>query len=959
MFRDLPVNLLRGAVFMSDYKKTLNLPATSFPMKANLTQREPEMLRWWEEHDAYGQMLAASAAKGDGRSFLLHDGPPYANGDIHLGTALNKILKDIVVKSRNIQGFHSPYVPGWDCHGLPIELKVEQQLGEKKRELPAYAVRRRCRDYADRFIDIQRKEFKRLGVFGDWNDPYKTMKPAYEAVTAAELANFVEKGNVIRSKKPIYWCCSCRTALAEAEVEYADHASSSIYVAFPLPDEGLTRVFPQADPARANIVIWTTTPWTLPSNMAVAVHPDFEYVLLEVDGAQYLLAAELAEASAKTFGWETWRAIGTATGAALEGLKARHPFYDRDSLVILGEHVTLDAGTGAVHTAPGHGREDYEVGLKYGLDVYSPLDDEGRYLESVPFFAGLKVQEADPAVIAKLRECGRLLASQDISHSYPHCWRCKKPVIFRATTQWFVSMEANDLRGRALKAIRGDVRWVPAWGEERIYNMIESRPDWCVSRQRLWGVPILALLCEDCGEAWNDPAWMRDIAARFASHPTGCDYWYQAELADIVPHGLTCPHCGGSRWKRETDILDVWFDSGTSFAAVMEQRPELGFPADLYLEGSDQHRGWFHSSLLASIGTRGVPPYRAVLTHGYVVDGEGRKMSKSVGNVVAPQEVIDKHGAEVLRLWVSSVDYREDIRISDEILNRLVDAYRRIRNTCRYLLGNIGDLTLADLVAPADMDPLDRYALDVTARMHARIQSAYAEYEFHKVFHGLHNLCSTDLSAFYLDILKDRLYSSAPASLERRSAQSALYHILLMITQSMAPVLSFTAEETYRHIPAALHPEAETVFALPLLDVTPFLLDEATRADWDTLLAVRAEVTRAIEPLRKAGVVGHALDTDVTIYAGADLLRLLERIGTDLRAAFIVSSLRLAPLDEAPAEAVRPDQNGQSDLAVGAVKAAGEKCERCWIYSTELGKNAAHPTLCPRCAAVMAELERK
>ncbi len=940
---------------MSDYKKTLNLPVTSFPMKANLTQKEPEMLRWWEEHDAYGQMLAASSAGSEQRSYLLHDGPPYANGDIHLGTALNKILKDIVVKSRNIQGFSSPYVPGWDCHGLPIELKVEHQLGEKKRELPAYAVRRRCREYADRFVDIQRKQFKRLGVLGDWDNPYKTMHPSYEAATATELAGFVEKGNVIRSKKPIYWCCSCRTALAEAEVEYADLTSPSIYVRFPLPDEGLRRIFPEANPTCAYIVIWTTTPWTLPSNMAVAVHPEFEYALVQIRDTQYVLAAELVEGVARIFGWDEWRVLGTVKGEALEYLKARHPFYDRDSLIILGEHVTLDAGTGAVHTAPGHGREDHEAGLKYGLEVYSPLDDEGRYLESVPFFSGLSVLgDANPMVIEKLKECGHLLSVTSMGHSYPHCWRCKQPVIFRATTQWFVSMEANNLRNRALKAIREDVRWIPAWGEERIYNMIESRPDWCISRQRTWGVPILALLCESCGEAWNDPAWMREIASRFANHPTGCDYWYQADLSDIVPPGLTCPHCGGSHWKRETDILDVWFDSGTSFAAVMEQRAELGLPADLYLEGSDQHRGWFHSSLLASVGTRETPPYRAVLTHGYVVDGEGRKMSKSVGNVIAPQEIIDKHGAEVLRLWVSSVDYREDIRISDEILNRLVDAYRRIRNTCRYLLGNIGDLSPDELVPPDRMDPLDRYALDVVARAYLRMQDAYTEYEFHKVFHGLHNLCSTDLSAFYLDILKDRLYSSAPDSPERRSAQTALYHIILMLTQCMAPVLSFTAEEVYRHIPEALHPQAQTIFALPGINVTSFLIDNT--ADWERLLAVRSEVTRAIEPLRRAGTIGHALDTDITLYAAPDLLKLLEGIGTDLRAVFIVSSLTIVPLTEAPTEAVRSEQG---DLAILVTKAAGAKCERCWIYSTELGTDAAHPALCPRCTKVMAELEKK
>ena len=940
---------------MSDYKKSLNLPRTDFPMKANLSQREPEMLRFWEERKAYDAMLNASGRAG---SFLLHDGPPYANGHIHLGTALNKILKDITVKSRNMQGQRSHYVPGWDCHGLPIELKVEHELGEKKKDLPVHAVRRRCRQYADKFLDIQRKEFKRLGVFGMWEKPYKTMDPSYEAATAGELARFVERGNVVRSKKPIYWCTSCKTALAEAEVEYADHTSSSIHVRFPLNDARLHDLFDglnQGDEARAFVVIWTTTPWTLPSNMAVALHPDFDYALVRHDDAYYLLAAELVEASAKAFGWNAWDVLGTVAGHKLEGLQARHPFFDRPSPLVLGNHVTLDAGTGCVHTAPGHGREDYETGLKYKLDIYSPLDDAGRYLDSVPHFAGLCVHDANPAVIALLKERGALLAESRITHSYPHCWRCKNPVIFRATTQWFVGMELNNLRERSLAAIRNDVEWIPAWGEDRIYNMIESRPDWCISRQRIWGVPIVALLCESCGEAWNDPAWMSDIATRFAKHPTGCDYWYEAALEDIVPAGLVCPACGGNHWKRETDILDVWFDSGTSYAAVMLARDDLEFPADLYLEGSDQHRGWFHSSLLASMGTRGVPPYRAVLTHGYVVDGEGRKMSKSVGNVVAPQEIIDKFGAEILRLWVSSVDYREDIRISDEILNRLVDAYRRIRNTCRYLLGNIHDLNPEQLVPVNRMDALDRYALDAATRVCARVQEAYKDYEFHKVFHSLHNFCTTDLSAFYLDVIKDRLYSSAPGSLERRSAQTAMYHILMQLVRAMAPVLSFTAEEVFGHIPSGLKPDVPTVFALPEDDANSYWLSEDQRKAWETVLALRAAVTRAIEPLRKAGDVGHALDTRVTLSLGGELAELIGNLDTNTRALFIVSQLVLQDVG----------QHEEGDIALeegltGSVrveKARGEKCERCWVYSEELGRDAAHPALCPRCTEVMTILE--
>ncbi len=943
-----------GALSMSDYKKTLNLPATSFPMKANLTQREPEMLRWWEANNAYEAMLEASGSAG---AFCLHDGPPYANGHLHLGHALNKVLKDIIIKSRNMQGYRSVYVPGWDCHGLPIELKVEQELGEKKKKLPPHAVRKQCRQYADRFIDIQRKEFKRLGIMGDWARPYRTMLPEYEAATAVALADFVEKGSVVRSRKPIYWCCSCQTALAEAEVEYADHTSPSIYVRFPLQDERLKELFPEADPARAYVIIWTTTPWTVPCNMAVALHPDFDYVLLEYAGGQYLLAAELVQSVVNACGWDAAdiRILGHASGGSLELLRARHPLYDRDSPLILGEHVTLDAGTGCVHTAPGHGREDYEVGLRYGLDVYSPLNDRGEYLDTVPFFAGLQVQQADAAVIATLQEAGHLMGRANIAHSYPHCWRCKKPVIFRATTQWFISMQANELRQKALAAVRGKVRWIPAWGEERIYNMIEQRPDWCISRQRLWGVPIIALLCERCGEAWNDPAWMRAIAAKFATHPTGCDYWYEASLDEIVPEGLKCPHCGGGQWKREGDILDVWFDSGTSFAAVLEKRPELTFPADMYLEGSDQHRGWFHSSLLAAVGTRGIPPYRSVLTHGYVVDGEGRKMSKSLGNGIELQEIIDKHGAEIVRLWVASVDYREDVRISPEIINRLVDAYRRIRNTCRYLLGNISDLTPAELIPPAAMDPLDRYALDIACRAHMRAQTAYKEYEFHKVFHSLHNLCAADLSAFYLDVLKDRLYASAPGDHARRSAQTALYRILLLLVRDMAPIMSFTAEEVYRHIPAALHPEAATVFALPP-DEDDLLLDDDSLLRWEAVLAVRAEVTRAIEPLRRSGAVGHALDTGVRLYASDDILEMLRDAEADMRAVCIVSQLSLDTLAAAPAGAPVLELASGGKLVVVAERAKGDKCQRCWIYSEELGRDPVHPGLCPRCTDVLRRM---
>ena len=935
----------------TDYKKTLNLPETTFPMKANLSQREPEALKRWTAMDAYSHMVSAGGEKG---MFVLHDGPPYANGHIHLGTALNKVLKDIIVKSRNMQGYKAEYVPGWDCHGLPIELKVEHELGEKKKTLPSHTVRKICRDYALKWLDIQRNEFKRLGVLGVWDNPYISMDPEYEAATARELGNFMAAGSVVRSKKPIHWCCSCHTALAEAEVEYYDHSSPSIYVRFPVTDPKLPKYLSKAKPGHTWLVIWTTTPWTIPDNMAVALHPDADYALVRVEGDYYILAEERLEECRKLFGWVSAETVSIVKGVDLKGLITTHPFYDRPSPVVIGKHVTMDAGTGAVHTAPGHGREDYDMGLEYNLEILSPLDDDGRFLDSVEFFAGKTVFEANPAVIEKLIAVGNLIREEKISHSYPHCWRCKQPVIFRATTQWFITMEANNLRSRSLNAIRNNVRWIPAWGEERIYSMIENRPDWCISRQRTWGVPIVALLCESCGEAWHRPDWNREMAERFEKHPTGCDYWFEAPIEDLVPAGLKCRSCGGDKWRRETDILDVWFDSGTSFAAVSERRPECRFPADMYLEGSDQHRGWFHSSLLASMGTRGVPPYKEVLTHGYVVDGEGKKMSKSIGNVIAPDEVIEKYGAEILRMWVASVDYREDVRMSDEILSRQVDAYRRIRNTCRYLLGNLSDFKPENLVAAADMDPLDRYAVDVVTRVHAEVQTAYFEYEFHKVFHALHNLCVTDLSAFYLDVLKDRLYASAPDSVERRSAQTALWRILVILLADMAPVLSFTAEEALGHLDQSLRPEVPTVFAMTERYLKPLTLSPEESARWKTLLDVRAEITRAIEPLRKAGEIGHGLDTSVTLYAGSALTRDLLALGTDLRALFIVSQFALKPLEDAPAGALASQEMGDLRILVG--RAAGEKCPRCWIYSTEIGADPDKPDVCPRCAGVLKQL---
>ncbi len=933
---------------MTDYKKTLNLPKTSFPMRADLTRNEPRMLDFWKETDAYREMVNANR---DGKTYVLHDGPPYANGHIHIGTAMNKVLKDFIVKSRNMQGYRAEYVPGWDCHGLPIEHKVAQELKAKNKVVPPIVIRKICREYAARYLDIQRKEFIRLGVMGEWEKPYQTMHPSYEAATARELGNFIKNGSVFRGKKPIYWCIDCETALAEAEVEYADHTSPSIYVAFPVADPKVREIFPGAEPDNTYLVIWTTTPWTLPGNMAVAVHPDFEYSLVRHQGKYFILAGELVEECARIFGWEEFEILSTARGRTMEGLVGRHPFASRESLLVLGDYVTLETGTGLVHTAPGHGREDYETGQKYGLEVLSPLDDKGRFLESVDFLKDKSVYEANPLVIERLRDDGLLLAEKKLTHSYPHCWRCKKPVIYRATTQWFVSMDANGLRSRALNAIMNEVDWIPAWGRQRIHSMIEHRPDWCISRQRNWGVPIIALLCSGCDHTYMDPEWIFSITDRFEKHERGCDYWFETDLKDLVPEGLACPECGSTVWRKEDDILDVWFDSGTSFAAVLEKREECAYPADLYLEGTDQHRGWFHSSLLASMGTRGQAPYRSVLTHGYVVDGEGRKMSKSLGNVIAPQEIIDKFGAEILRIWVAAVDYQEDVRISDEILSRLVDAYRRIRNTSRFFLGNLFDFDPEnDRIAAENMLPLDSYALTLILEKHELMQRAYERFEFHKIFHNLHNLCIVELSSFYLDIIKDRLYVYAPGSPERRSAQTALYLMLQSMLTNMAPILSFTAEEIYQHLPEKLKTANRTVFGLRP-DFSDFeLMHGEERKLWDMISVIRQEVTKAIEPYRKSKELGHSLDGMVTLYVDEDKFHALRGLEKELGYIFIVSGALIRPISEAPEDIFTSRE--VEGLMIKVQKAPGDKCERCWIFSPKLDENGA----CPRCVEIIKEI---
>ncbi|MCB2169374.1 MAG: isoleucine--tRNA ligase [Deltaproteobacteria bacterium] len=931
-----------------DYKKTLNLPQTKFPMKANLTQREPQLLEEWEQHHLFDEIRKRSHGRP---RFILHDGPPYANGHIHIGTALNKILKDIIVRSRQMMGFDAVYVPGWDCHGLPIEHNVDKELGSKKKELSLTQVRQLCRKYAEKFIDIQRAEFKRLGVVGDWENPYLTMSYGYEATIAAECCRFALDGSLFRSKKPIHWCCSCQTALAEAEIEYEDEASPSIFVKFPFIDD-LGDVDPVLKGRSVSCVIWTTTPWTLPANLAIALHPEFGYAAVEnADGDIYVLAKDLVASCMDRFGMTDYRVVSELTAASLEKKRCRHPFYNRESIIVLGEHVTLDAGTGCVHTAPGHGREDYDVGLVYGLDSYSPVDDRGVFTDDVALFNGQFVFKANQAIIDHLKATGALLAQEDLSHSYPHCWRCKKPVIFRATPQWFISMEKTGLRQKTLKAI-DQVQWVPRWGRERIYGMIENRPDWCVSRQRAWGVPIAIFYCADCGKLHVDEAMIKRVQALFEAH--GADVWFTEEADKLLPEDATCAGCGGHAFTKETDILDVWFDSGVSHAAVLEKRDNLRWPADLYLEGSDQHRGWFHSSLLTAVGLRGTAPYRAVLTHGFVVDASGRKMSKSIGNVIAPKTVIDKFGAEILRLWVSAADYRDDIRISDTILKQLSDAYRRIRNTSRFVLGNLADFNPDENTVPyADLHDIDRYLLHRLQELVRRARKAYETYEFHIIYHALHNFCVLDLSAFYLDILKDRLYTSPPASLARRSAQTVMHALLSAMARLMAPIMAFTADEIWQHLPSWQDKTANVHFtALP--EVNPAWIDETLAEKWGQILVIRGEVTKALEKARVDKLIGHPLDAAVTLVAAGKAYDVLQEYRHQLGHIFIVSQAVLADAGTSLADAYRSEEI--EGLQIKVARADGDKCDRCWIHDPTVGEDNEHPSVCLRCRTHLAEI---
>ncbi len=922
-----------------DYKDTLNLPQTDFAMKANLNQREPEMLAKWEQTGLYAKLEESGKEKP---LYVLHDGPPYANGHIHIGHALNKTLKDIVLKIKRMEGFHAPYVPGWDCHGLPIELQVEKNLGSRKNQISKLEMRRECRTYASKFVDIQKEEFKRLGILGDWENPYLTMNYEYEGITAAELARFAHNGGLYRGRKPVHWCSSCVTALAEAEVEYADHTSPSIFVRFRLQDD-ISAALPVLAGKDVSVVIWTTTPWTIPANLAVALHPEFDYVAVETEKGVLIVAEGLKDSFLASVGL-TGQVLATFTAGILERKRCKHPFYERDSIILLGEHVTLEAGTGCVHTAPGHGQEDYELALKEGLEIYNPVDNHGKYLSTVEFFAGQQVFAANQSVIDKLIEVDALLKTEKISHSYPHCWRCKKPIIFRATEQWFISMKANELRDKALQAI-DKVQWIPKWGRERIYGMIENRPDWCVSRQRSWGVPITAFSCTACGEYIADGTIMDHVATIFKKESS--DVWFDWSAEQLLPPGSVCPKCGAASFEKENDILDVWFDSGVSHAAVLEPRPGLSSPADLYLEGSDQHRGWFHSSLLESVGTRGVAPYKSVLTHGFVLDGQGRKMSKSVGNVVAPEDVIKKFGADVLRLWVAAMDYQDDTRISQEILTRVAEAYRRIRNTCRYILGNLSDFSPAtQAVAVADMPEIDRWALHQLEILKERVLTAYDNLEFHVIYQEVNGFCTTEMSSFYLDILKDRMYTSRKDSLERLSAQTVMYHILDSLVRLLAPVLSFTSDEVWQFMPGK---REESIHLAQFPPRCPQWKDDVLVGRWERIIKVRSDVSKALELARVAKTIGHSLDAAVAIAAPPELAAFLDNYRTELTSIFIVSKAEL--VDELDGE-FWASENVEG-LKIRVTAAPGVKCERCWYYSEELGSNADHPTICPKCTVAV------
>ena len=978
-----------------ELKKTVNLPKTGFAQKANLAQAEPARLKRWSEINLYA--LIRESRKGRDK-FILHDGPPYANADIHLGTALNKIVKDFVVKSRTMLGHDSPYVPGYDCHGLPIELYVDKKLGAKKANMPALSVRRACREHATEALKRQTRDFQRLGILGLWENPYLTMSNQYEADTARLFGRFVERGYVYKGARPVYWCVYDQTALAEAEVEYKEHTSPSVYVKFPLASDPS-----EIDPALAGrkifFLIWTTTPWTLPANLAIAVNPNFEYAAIENGEEIYVVASELVEVVAEKCGLSAPRVVARFPGAKLDRLQCRHAWLDRASLVILGDHVTLGgeadaeteldvkeardksatskAGTGCVHTAPGHGHDDFVIGKQYGLEIYCPVDHAGRFTAEVEHFAGERVFEANAKIVEFLGERGALLFSENYSHRYPHCWRCKNPVIFRATPQWFISLDAHapeaaaeqdedgrplsnytdneqdapeSLRAGALREVER-VEWVPAWGVDRMRNMLKGRPDWCVSRQRVWGVPIPVFYCEGCDETLADPAVIKHVADIFERESS--DAWYAREARDLLPEGFACPNCKGTEFRKETDILDVWFDSGASSVAVLEHYEELRWPADIYLEGGDQYRGWFNSSLMVGLAAHDRAPYGTVLTHGWVVDGQGKAMHKSAGNSVSPNDVIKESGAEIIRLWCASSDYQEDMRCSDEILQRVSDAYRKMRNTARFALGNLAGFDPArDAVVYEEMLEIDRWALAELDAVTERVRAAYVAYEFHTVYHALYNFCTVTLSARYFDIIKDRLYTADEESVERRAAQTALHVITDALARLLAPLLVFTADEIWENLPVSGNDTRPVSIHLTEFP-TPRKEDNAELIEnWTELFRIRDKVLRELEESRMAKMVGSSLDARVIIQTHGETYTFLEKYKELLPDIFIVSQVDLKYLKGL-------EDRNPNVLAIAIRQADGQKCERCWHYSVRVGESERYPTACERCLPVVLKKERK
>ncbi len=927
-----------------EYKNTLNLPKTSFPMKADLPKREPQFMSEWEKSSLYQKIQESRASSP---TFILHDGPPYANGDIHMGHALNKILKDLILRYKTMRGFRTPYIPGWDCHGLPVELQLFKELGKTKHTVDRLDFREKARSYAAKYVSIQRDQFKQLGILGDWDKPYLTMNYEYQATIMESFWTLYEKGYIFQGLKPIHWCASCETALAEAEVEYENKTSPSIYVKFQLTSESCKQLNLPED---ASVLIWTTTPWTLPGNVGVALHPTADYVLVKANGLHLILAASLLSQVQELLGWKDVSVVKTFKGKQFKKLECKHPFIDRTSQIILGNHVTLDQGTGCVHTAPGHGQEDYEIGLSYHLPILSPVNSNGKFTSEVKLFEGQFVFKANQGICDLLKENGSLLYQTKLEHSYPHCWRCKSPIIFRATKQWFLGVDRHDLRKKALKEI-DRVKWIPAIGRNRIFSMIESRPDWCLSRQRLWGVPIPIFYCAKCETEFLDQETAKNIIEKVKKG--GASAWFEIPSSEFISKNKKCK-CGHSEFKKEEDIIDVWFDSGVSYQAVLEKVPGLSYPADLYLEGSDQHRGWFQTSLLAAMGLKDQAPFKAVLTHGFVVDGEGKKMSKSLGNVISPQEVMKKYGADILRLWVSSTDFSQDVRVSDAILAQVADTYRKIRNTFRYILGNLFDYEKSSHILNLDeLDNIDQWALSRTYEVYEQVTQFYDQYEFCKIYHVIEQFCTVELSSFYFDILKDRLYTFAAHSKKRRAAQSVLFEILQVLNRLLAPILPVTMEEIWRtderignsntSVHLASWPQIDKHWSNPGLE-----------SEWEFVKNLRSEVLKLLENLRNSKVIGSPLEAQVELSTrDASLKKKLISLGEDqLKAIFIVSQVIICDEIEGKSEDAFQSQT-MNGLGIRVIKALGEKCQRCWNYSLKVGENTEHPALCERCVSAV------